>query len=249
MANIDDLGFLADGFDQDQDDMDMEEEEPVQRRRIVDVQTSESEQEDLGEEIREDSSLLDSSSDSPVEHEVPSVSPGRKYTVGSVPKPPGQVPTDSHIPSSVSSMHVNVGTVSTAIVRTISEEALPSLLCSAHPTSWQPGCAVCDQALVLSSKAPVYDPKMAVADRLLGRRATPPTHAVELGVVWLEVAQHVCHQQEPMTAKQASSLMATSLKLPAAQELELNSNLRAEAFFQDFEKQRAFQPQFEYKRC
>ena len=50
-----------------------------------------------------------------------------------------------------------------------------------------------------------------------------------------------------MTAKQASSLMATNLKLPAAQELELNSNLRAEAFFQYFEKQRAFQPQFEYK--
>ena len=49
MANIDDLGFLADRFDKDQDDMDMEVEEPVQRRRIVDVQTSESEQEDLGE--------------------------------------------------------------------------------------------------------------------------------------------------------------------------------------------------------
>ena len=80
---------------------------------------------------------------------------------------------------------------------------------------------------------------MAVADRLLGRRATQPTHAVELGVVGLKVAQHICHQPEPMTAKQASSLMATSLKLPAAQELELNSNLRAEAFFQDFEKQRA----------
>ena len=38
-----------------------------------------------------------------------------------------------------------------------------------------------------------------------------------------------------MTAKHASSLMA--------HELELNSNLRAEAFFQDFEKQRAFQVQ------
>ena len=88
---------------------------------------------------------------------------------------------------------------------------------------------------------------MAVADRLLGRTATPPTHAVELGVVGLKVARHICHQQEPMTAKQASSLMATSLKLPVAQELELSSNLRAEAFFQDFEKQRAFQPQFEYK--
>ena len=51
-----------------------------------------------------------------------------------------------------------------------------------------------------------------------------------------------------MTAKQASQLMQTYLKLPLAQELELNSDLQAEAFFQDFEKQRAFQQQFEYKR-
>ena len=49
-------------------------------------------------------------------------------------------------------------------------------------------------------------------------------------------------------AREASSLMATNLKLPVAQELELNSNLRSEAFFQDYEKQRAFQSQFEYKR-
>ena len=131
--------------------------------------------------IREDSSLLDSSSDSPLEHEVPSVSPGRKYTDSAVPKPPGQVPTVSHIPSSVSSTHVNVGMIATAGVRTTSEVALPSLLCSAHPTFWQPGCVVCNQALVLSSKAPVYDPKMAVADRLLGRRAIQPSHAVESG--------------------------------------------------------------------
>ena len=51
-----------------------------------------------------------------------------------------------------------------------------------------------------------------------------------------------------MTARQASQLMQTHLKLPPAQELELNSDLQAEAFFQDFEKQRAFQQQFEYKR-
>ena len=50
-----------------------------------------------------------------------------------------------------------------------------------------------------------------------------------------------------MASKEASNLMATKLKLPAAQELELNSNLRSEAFFQDYEKQRAFQSQFEYK--
>ena len=89
---------------------------------------------------------------------------------------------------------------------------------------------------------------MAVADRLLGRQGTKPTYAVELGLVGLEVARHVCHQPEPMTAKQASQLMQTHLKLPPAQELELNSDLQVEAFFQDFEKQRAFQQQFEYKR-
>ena len=50
-----------------------------------------------------------------------------------------------------------------------------------------------------------------------------------------------------MAAKEASSLMVINLKLPVAQELELNSNLRSEAFFQDYEKQRAFQSQFEYK--
>ena len=88
---------------------------------------------------------------------------------------------------------------------------------------------------------------MAVADRLLGQKSTKPTYAVELWLVGLEVAQHICHQPEPMTAKEASSLMVTHPKLPLAQELELNSNLQAEAFFQDFEKQRAFQQQFEYK--
>ena len=93
MANIDDLGFLANGFDQDVTDKEVEEP-VVHRRSIVDVQTSESEQEDLGGGGSvKDSSLLDSSSDSPVKHKVPSVSPGRKYTDSSVPKPPGQVPT------------------------------------------------------------------------------------------------------------------------------------------------------------
>ena len=125
---------------------------------------------------------------------------------------------------------------------------MPSLRCSAHPKSWQPGCVVCDQVLLLSSKTTDIDPRMAVADRLLGRKSTKPTHAVELGLVGLEVARHVCHQPEPMTARQASQLIQTHLKLPPAQELELNSDLQAEAFFQDFEKQRAFQQQFEYKR-
>ena len=177
----------------------------------------------------------------------PKVLVGSTWAV-SVPQPSGQVLTGAHIPASISNMHINVGSIATAGVCTTLEEALPSLLCSAHPTSWQPGCAVCDLALVHASKAPVYDPKLAVADRLLGCIARAPTHAVELGTIRLEVARHVCHQQKPMAAKEASHLMATSLKLPAAQELELNSNLRAEAFFQDFEKQRAFQSQFEYKR-
>ena len=171
MAYIDDDGFLADGFDrQSSGEEDMEVEEPVWPR-VIDVQTSKSEQEDLGEEYKEYSSLLDSSRDSPAMHDVPSVGPGREYTAGSVPQPPGQVPPGSHIPASVSNMHINVGTVTTAGIHTTSEEALPPLLCSAHPTSWQPGCMVCDQVLVLSSKAPVYDSKMAVADRLLGRKA------------------------------------------------------------------------------
>ena len=87
-----------------------------------------------------------------------------------------------------------------------------SLRCSVHTKSWQPGCAVCDQALLLSSKATAVDPrKMAVADRLLGRVGTKPTYAVELGLVGLEVARHVCHQPDPMTARQASQLMQTNL--------------------------------------
>ena len=45
---------------------------------IVDIQTSESEQEDLGEDIRDNSSVLDSSSDSPAGQEVPSEGPGRE---------------------------------------------------------------------------------------------------------------------------------------------------------------------------
>ena len=239
MANIDDRCC------DEEEDMDVEQPPPA---HIVNIQTSESEQEDLGEELEGDSSAFNSSRDSPAGQVVPSEGPGGEYMARSVPQPSGQVPSGSHIPASISSMHVNVSTIATAGVHTTPGEAVPSLLCSVHPTSWQPGCTVCDVALVHASKAPVYDPKMVVADRLLGPIAKPPAHAVELGVVGLEVARHVCHQQKPMAAKEASHLMATSLKLPAAQELELNSNLRAEAFFQDFEKQRAFQPQFEYKR-
>ena len=63
----------------------------------------------------------------------------------------------------------------------------------------------------------------------------------------LEVARHICHQQRSMGAKEAGHLMVTNLKLSVAQEHELNSNLRLEAFFWDYEKQRSFQSQFEYK--
>ena len=210
---------------------------------IIDIWTSESEQEDLGEGVEDDSSVLDSSSDPPAGQGIPSEGPVGGYTGIAVPQPSGPIPSAFHTPDSVSNTH-NVGTFATAGLRTTSELAALVLMCSAHPTTWQPGCTVCDVMLV---HAPVYDPKLAVTDRLLGCITKPPTHAVELGFVGLEVARHVCHQQRPIEAKEASHLMATSLKLPAPQELELNSNLRSEAFFQDYEKQRAFQYQFEYK--
>ena len=79
---------------------------------------------------------------------------------------------------------------------------------------------MCDQALLLSSKAPIIDSKMAVTDWLLGRKSTKPTYAVELGLVGLEVAWHVCHQLEPMTAKEAGSLMVTQLNLPPVDMLD-----------------------------
>ena len=216
------------------------------RRSIVDIPSSESEVEGHGGDVEDDSSVLDSSSDSNLEHNVPSVGPGDGYTA----EPTPMEHDGTHTTTSVSNTHVNVGRVD-AVGMHIGEDWVetPSLRCSVHTKSWQPGCTVCDQALLLSSKVTAVDPrKMAVADRLLGRKSTKPAHAVELGLVGLEVARHVCHQPEPMTAKQASQLMQTNLKLPPAQELELNSDLQAEAFFQDFEKQRAFQQQFEYKR-
>ena len=216
------------------------------RRSIVDIPSSESEVEGHGGDVEDDSSVLDSSSDSNLEHNVPSVGPSDGYTA----EPTPMEHDGAHTTASVSNTHVNVGRV-VPVGEHIIEDWVetPSLRCSVHTKSWQPGCTVCDQALLLSSKVTAVDPrKMAVADRLLGRKSTKPTHAVELGLVGLEVARHVCHQPEPMTAKQASLLMQTNLKLPPAQELELNSDLQAEAFFQDFEKQRAFQQQFEYKR-
>ena len=54
----------------------MEKDEAPKGKHTVDIQTSESEQEDHGDEIRDDSSVLDSSSDPPARHKVPSVGPG-----------------------------------------------------------------------------------------------------------------------------------------------------------------------------
>ena len=224
MSNI--IDYLDDGFD---DKEQMETEDPPPGDQTVDIQTSESELEDHGDYIEEDSSVLDSSNDPPLRHKVPTVGPVGGYTADKA------LPPSSHTSASVSSMHVNVSTVTPAGVCTIPDKsAMPVLWCSAHPTSWQPGCAVCDQALLLSSIAPIIDPKMAVTDQLLGRTSTKPTHAVQLGLVGLEVARHVCHQPEPMTAKEASNLMATHLKLPPAQEQELNSNLQAESLLPRF---------------
>ena len=244
MANVDEFGFLAKGFDQEEE---MDVGDPVVDLGMIDIQTSESKQEDLEEDLEDESSVHKSSSDSPARRVVPSVGSVGGQTGLWVPQPLGQVPPTMHTSSSVSNTH-NVGTFASAGLRDSAETPLVSFQCSAHSTTWQPGSTVCDVALVHAAKAPVGDPKMAVADWLLGCITKPPTHAVELGVVGLKVAQYVCHQHRPMAAKDASSLMATTLKLPAAQELELNSNLRLEAFFQDYEKQRAFQSQFEYKR-
>ena len=238
MANI--IEFLSDGIYEEEG---MDTEPPGDG--IVDIPSSETEGGNLGDDEEKDSSILNSSSDSTLVQNVPSVGPSDRHTTESVPMDQ----TGAHTVASVSSTHVSVGRVSVAGVHTTGDSVeIPSLRCSVHTKSWQPGCAVCDQALLLSSKTTDIDPRMAVADRLLGRQSTKPTYAVELGLVGLEVARHVCHQPEPMTARQASQLMQTHLKLPPAQELELNSDLQAEAFFQDFEKQRAFQQQFEYKR-
>ena len=105
----------------------------------------------------------------------------------SVPQPSGQVLLTMHTSSSVSNTH-NVSTFTTAGLRNSAEPPLVAIQCYAHSTTWQPGCVVCDVALVHAAKAPVIDPKLAVPDRLLGRITKPPTHAVKLGVVGLEIA-------------------------------------------------------------
>ena len=199
MANIDEFSFLAKGFDQEEE---MDVGGPVDPG-IINIQTSESKQEDLGEDLEDESSVHESSSDSPAMQVVPSVGSVGGQTGLSVPQPLGQVLPTMHTSSSASNTH-NVGTFTSAGLRDSAGPPLVDLQCSAHSTTWQPGCAVCDVALVHASKAPVIDPKLVVTERLLGHITNRPTHAVELGVVGLKVAQHICHQQRPMAAKEAS---------------------------------------------
>ena len=205
MANI--IDYLSDGLYDGGEDMDTGPPDDG----VVDIPSSETEPGNFEDVDENDSSLLDSSSDSQAGQNVPSIGPGSGYTAEAVPM------DQTGMQTTASSTHISVGRVTPAGVNTTEEGAeMPSLRCSVHTRSWQPGCAVCDQALLLSSKTTNIDPKMAVADRLLGRKSTKPTFAVELGLVGLEVARHVCHQLEPMMAKQASQLMQTHLKLPPA---------------------------------
>ena len=178
IANI--IEYLLDGL---YNKGDMDTEPPGDG--IMDIPSSETEGGNLGDDEEKDSSILDSSSDSTPMQKVPSVGPSDRYTAESVPMDQ----SGSHTVASVSSTHVSVRRVTTAGVHNTEDLVeIPSLRCSVHTKSWQPGCAVCDQALLLSSKTTDIDPKMAVADRLLGRQSTKPTYAVELGLVGLEVA-------------------------------------------------------------
>ena len=73
----------------------------------MDIPSSESEVGDLGGDVGDDSSVLDSSSDSNLEHSVRSVGPGGGYTAEETPMELDGVQTTA----SVSNTHVNVGQV------------------------------------------------------------------------------------------------------------------------------------------
>ena len=149
---------------------------------IIDIQTSYSDQDNHGEKLRDNSSVLDSSSDHLVEPVVPSIGSVGEQTGGEVPQPFGQVPPTMITPGSVSNTH-NVGTITTTgLCRPA--ESLVSVQCSAHSTSWQPGCPVCDVALVHASEAPVTDPKMAVTDRLLWTYYQTSFSCCQVGGCW-----------------------------------------------------------------
>ena len=78
MANI--IDYLSDGI---YEEGDMDTEPPGDG--IVDIPSSETEGGNLGDDEEKDSSILNSSSDSTLRQNVPSVGPGDRYTAESVP--------------------------------------------------------------------------------------------------------------------------------------------------------------------
>ena len=98
MANI--IDYLSDGLYEE----DMDTEPP---RGIVDIPYSESEVENHGDDDERDSSVLESSSDSNLVQNVPSVGPSDGHTTETVP----MEHASTHTIASVSNMHVNVGQV------------------------------------------------------------------------------------------------------------------------------------------
>ena len=95
MSNIDKFGFLAKGFNWEEE-MDVG---GLVDPGMIDIQTSESEQEDLGEDLKEESSVHESSRDSPARQVVPSVGSVGGQTDLMVPPPSGQVPLTMHTSS------------------------------------------------------------------------------------------------------------------------------------------------------
>ena len=127
MNNV--IDYLSDGI-YGGEDTDME---PRHRRSIVDIPSSESEVGGHGGDVEDDSSVLDSSSDSNLEHNVPSVGPSGEYTADPTP----MELDGSHTTASVSNMHINVGQVAAVGVHTNEDSVeTPSLRCSVHTKSW-----------------------------------------------------------------------------------------------------------------
>ena len=122
MSNIDEFGFLGEGFDQEEE---MDIIGPVDPG-IIDVQTSKSEQEDLGEYLEDGSSVHKNSSNPPARWVVPFVGSVGGQTGIEVPQPEGQGPPSMHTSSSVSNMH-NVGTIATAGLRKSAEPPVVAL--------------------------------------------------------------------------------------------------------------------------
>ena len=106
----------------------MDTDEAPPGNRTVNIQTSESEQGDLGDEIGDDSSVLDSSSDPPARHEVPSVGPDGGYTAVEA------LPPSTHTSTSVSSTHTLVSVRSHLLECAPSQISQQCLFCGALPT-------------------------------------------------------------------------------------------------------------------